>query len=90
MRDTQKYLGAININRNQKRDEKRKRYMLSKEDVLKNPSDTVTHENDVEVSETYCAYFGCGERLSLIENLCGDFCSEHKNLKPFIYHNGLL
>lgn len=47
-------------------------------------------DENATLTKVYCRYFGCGKRLSLIENLCGDKCSDHKNLKPFVYHNGLL
>lgn len=49
-----------------------------------------TDEKYMEIEIRYCRFFGCGERLSLIESLCGDFCERHMNLKPEIFYNGLL
>lgn len=50
----------------------------------------INDEKNMEIEIRYCRFFGCGERLSLIESLCGDFCERHMNLKPEIFYNGLL
>lgn len=63
---------------------------LYKEQKMFYPRTPIVDEKYMEIEKRYCKFFGCGERLSLIETLCGDFCERHMNLKKDVYYNGLL
>lgn len=53
-------------------------------------NDTVTKEHMIKIEETYCSHFGCSHKLSLIEKLAGNKCTNHMIRKVHLFHNGKL
>lgn len=47
-------------------------------------------EMSIEIPEEYCAHFGCGRKLSLIEKLAGIKCTGHMIKTKRLFHNGLI
>lgn len=47
-------------------------------------------EMTIEIPEEYCAHFGCGKKLSLIEKLAGKNCTGHMIKIHKLFHNGLI
>lgn len=68
----------------------KKRPMSSKVTLSIPKMTVIPTDEDMSLTEVYCKFFGCGDRLSLIETLCGDFCEKHFDYKKPVYFNGLL
>lgn len=47
------------------------------------------NENECDFDQ-YCSVFGCGEKLSLTEKLCGNGCINHMGHNSIIFFNGKL
>lgn len=43
-------------------------------------------ENKIEIEDVYCAFFGCGKKLGLVEKLCGSTCFDHMKKEVFMFH----